>query len=81
MSNMLSFLPAACFFLFHSLNETVHLELYRLANIKIYLKPLKTQLIKIMFFSFITKSHTLFMFKPVSLSHGNVKGNGVAAAS
>ena len=39
----------------------------------IYLKPLKTQLIKIMFFSFVTKSHTLFMFKPASLSHGNIK--------
>ena len=39
----------------------------------IYLKPLKTQRIKMLFFSFITKSHTLFMFKPASLSHGNVK--------
>ena len=26
-----------------------------------------------LFFSFITKSHTLFMFKPASLSHGKVK--------
>ena len=44
-------------------------EIYRY----IYLKPLKTQLIKMLFFSFITKSHTLFMFKPASLSHENVK--------
>ena len=42
-------------------------------HIHLYLKPLKTQLIKMLFFSFITKSHTLVMFKPASLSHGNVK--------
>ena len=37
------------------------------------LKTIKTQLIKMLFFSFITKSHTLFMFKLASLLHGNVK--------
>ena len=39
----------------------------------IYLKPLKTQPIKVLFFSFITKSHALFMFQPASLSHENVR--------
>ena len=56
---------------FSTNNYSLHILVQIICDI--YLKPLKTQLIKMLFFSFITKSHTLFMFKPTSLSHGNVK--------
>ena len=39
----------------------------------LYLKPLKTQLIIVLFFSFITKSRNFFMFEPASFSHENAR--------